>query len=119
MASPPGWLRLFRTTGFKLTAIFLAVFSIFSAFLIGYIARNTSEILQAQMSDAVDAELAAMVLQYNRGGVTWLAKVVELRSGQPGASLYFVTDPRGDRIAGNVESVPPAILNESLSAPHV
>jgi signal transduction histidine kinase len=113
------WPRLFRTTAFKLTAIFLAVFTVFAAFLIGYIAHNTSEILKAQMADAVDAELHSMELQYDRGGVNWLARVVELRSAQPGASLYFITDPNGVRIAGNVETVPPAVLNEALGEPHV
>ncbi len=111
--SSRAWPRLFRTTAFKLTAIFLAVFTVFAAFLIGYIAHNTSEILKAQMADAVDAELRSIELQYDRGGAAWLARVVELRSAQPGASLYFITDPQGKRIAGNVETVPAAILNES------
>ncbi len=115
MASP-GWTRLFRTTAFKLTAIFLAVFTVFAAFLIGYIARNTSEILKTQMVDSVEAELQSIELQYARGGPAWLARVVELRSAQPGASLYFVTDAEGDRIAGNVETVPASILKSSQSA---
>ena len=43
----------------------------------------------------------------------WLARVIELRSRQPGASLYFVTDPDGEKIAGNVETVPAAILDQT------
>jgi hypothetical protein len=112
-------LRLFRTTGFKLTAIFLAVFTVFAAFLIGYVARNTTAILQAQMRDAVDAELSAMALQYDRGGIPRLARVVDLRSRQPGASLYLVTDSNGRKIAGNVETVPEALLETSATKPQV
>lgn len=112
-------LRLFRTTGFKLTAIFLAVFTAFAAFLIGYVARNTTQLLQAQMGDAVDAELAAMALQYDRGGIPRLARVVDLRSRQPGASLYLVTDSDGRKIAGNVETVPEALLETSDTKPQV
>ena len=48
-----------------------------------------------------------------RGGMPWLARVIELRSRQPGASLYFVTDADGDKIAGNVETVPAAILDQT------
>ncbi len=118
MPSPPS-LRLFRTTAFKLTAIFLAVFTIFAVFLIGTIARNMSGILETQMRAAVDAELRAISLQYERGGMPWLARVVDLRSRQPGASLYFVTDADGDRIAGNVETVPAAILDQTGSAAQV
>jgi hypothetical protein len=46
---PSPGLRPFRTTAFKLSAIYLAVFTVFAAFLIGYFARNTSAILHAQM----------------------------------------------------------------------
>jgi signal transduction histidine kinase len=102
-----------------LTAIFLAVFTVFAAFLIGYIARNTSDILKAQMAAAVEAELQSIGLQYQRGGTEWLVRVVALRSAQPGASLYFVTDAEGDRIAGNVEAVPAEILEQSDGEPQV
>lgn len=106
----PRALRLFRTTAFKLTGIFLAVFTIFAVFLIGTIAGSVSAVLQTQTGEAVDAELRAIALQYETGGVPWLARVIEFRSRQPGASLYFVTDADGDRIAGNVEAVPAALL---------
>src|SRR3954470_9722556 len=98
----PRKFRLFRTTAFKLTGIFLAVFTVFAVFLIGTIAGSMSAILETQTGDAVDNELRAITLQYKSGGMDWLSRVIELRSRQPGASLYFVTDPNGDRVAGNV-----------------
>ena len=107
----PDRLRLFRTTAFKLSAVFLAVFTVFAAFLIGYIARNTTEILQAQMGKAVDAELSVMSEQYRRGGIQGLGRFIDVRSYRPGASLYLLTDPQGTKIAGNVESVPQALLS--------
>jgi signal transduction histidine kinase len=110
MASHPA-LRLLRTTGFKLSATFLAVFALFAAFLIGYIARNTTDILQAEMREAVDAELGSMSVQYQRGGIRQLRRVVELRSSQPGASLYLMTDAAGEKIAGNVDTVPAAVMS--------
>src|SRR5258705_9782991 len=97
----PRKFRLFRTTAFKLTGIFLAVFTIFAVFLIGTIAGNMSAILETQTGAAVDAELRAISIQYQTGGMPWLSHLIELRSRQPGASLYFVTDAEGDRIAGN------------------
>ena len=109
----PGRLRFFGTTAFKLSIIFLAVFAIFAAFLIGYIARNTTEILQAQMRQSLDGELAGMAEQYERGGLDMLVGFISLRSSQPGASLYFLTDPQGAKIAGNVESVPPGVFNRA------
>src|SRR5687767_9082818 len=116
---PSPGLRPFRTTAFKLSAIYLAVFTIFAAFLIGYFARNTSAILHAQMREALEAELEGMAAQYNRGGIVRLARFIEVRSRQPGASIYLVTDSAGRKIAGNVESVPPEVLRRSEPAPQV
>lgn len=115
----PARLRPFRTTAFKLSAIYLAVFTAFAAFLIGYIARNTTEILQQQMRQALDAELQGMSDQYRRGGVARLTHLIELKSRQPGASIYLITDAAGKKIAGNVESVPPTVLNQTDTSPQV
>jgi hypothetical protein len=112
-------LRPFRTTAFKLSAIYLGVFTIFAAFLIGYIARNTSAILRDQMSRAVESELKGMADQYSRGGIARLARFIGIRSRQPGASLYLVTDGAGEKIAGNVESVPAHVLNQSDSGTQI
>lgn len=115
----PARLRLFRTTAFKLSAIYLAVFTLFAGFLIVYIAGRTTELLQQQMRDAVDAELSGLSAQYMIGGVGRLARVIELRSRQPGASLYLVTDFTGQKIAGNVDSVPPSVLNQPSNDPQI
>jgi signal transduction histidine kinase len=112
-------LRPFRTTAFKLSAIYLAVFTVFAAFLIGYFARNTSAILHAQMQSALDAELEGMAAQYNRGGIVRLARFIEVRSRQPGASIYLVTDSAGRKIAGNVESVPDGVLRQAGEAAQI
>ncbi|HEX2255599.1 MAG TPA: HAMP domain-containing sensor histidine kinase [Afifellaceae bacterium] len=106
----PGRLRLFRTTAFRLSLIYLAVFTIFAAFLIGYIAKSTSQLLGAQVREAVDAEINGLAEQYRLGGIARLARIIENRSVRPGASMYLVTDRAGNKIAGNVEAVPSEIL---------
>jgi len=118
MPSPRSF-RLFRTTAFKLSAIFLTVFAIFAVFLIGTIAGNMNAILETQTGTAVDAELRAIALQYETGGAPWLARVIDLRSRQPGASLYFVTNESGEKIAGNIEAVPEEILDQTDSVAQV
>jgi signal transduction histidine kinase len=109
MPSPARW-RLFGTTAFKLSLIYLAVFTVFAGFLIGYIAQTTHQLIAEQVQEAVDAEIAGLAEQYRAGGIVGLARVVERRSRRPGASLYLVTDPTGNKIAGNVEAVPPRVL---------
>ena len=78
-----------------------------------------STILEAQTGEAVEAELNAIALQYESGGMPWLARVIDLRGRQPGASLYFVTDADGYRVAGNVESVPGTILDQTDASAQV
>lgn len=106
----PGRLRLFRTTAFRLSLVYLAVFTVFAAFLIGYIATTTNQLLGSQVREAVDAEINGLAEQYRIGGIARLARVIDRRSMRPGASMYLVTDRAGNKIAGNVEAVPSEIL---------
>lgn len=108
----PARLRLFRTTAFRLSLIYLAVFTVFAAFLIGYIATSTNQLLGSQVREAVDAEIKGLAEQYRTGGIRRLARAIERRSMRPGASMYLVTDRAGNKIAGNVEAVPSEILEQ-------
>ena len=46
------------------------------------------------------------------GGLRRLVNIVERRSRAPGASLYLVTTPLGERVAGNVGALPPGVVDE-------
>ena len=39
-----------------------------------------------------------------------LYAVIEARKREPGASLYLLTDPVGEPLAGNVEQIPAEVL---------
>ena len=83
--------KLFRTTAFKLTLVYLTVFALFAAFLLGYFALNTRRLFTEQVTQAVDMRNHGPVDQYNAGGIRRLTLVVEARSRRPGSSLYLVT----------------------------
>jgi len=109
--------KLFRTTAFKLSVIYLAVFTAFAVFLIVYIAHNTSQVLTRQLNEQLDEEIASLVGRYQGGGMNRMLRLVDHLSRRPGASLYLVTDFSGTPIAGNVESLPPAILADADGEP--
>ncbi len=111
MASPAR-LRLFRTTAFKLAAIYLAVFTIFAGFLIFYIAKNTSQIMTQQIRETVNAEVKGLAGLYRNGGIVRLTHAIGRLSRRPGASLYLVTNGAGEIIAGNISFVPSEILQD-------
>ena len=105
--------KLFRATAFKLSLVYLVVFTIFAFFLLGYVAWNTRRVLTDQIIGTIEAEITGLEEQYRLGGLRRLVTIVERRSRQPGASLYLVTTPTGERIAGNVGSLAPGTLDES------
>ena len=102
--------KLLRTTAFKLTLVYLAVFALFAAFLLGYFAWNTRRLITDQIMQTVDAEITGLAEQYRLGGVRRLVLVVEARSRRPGSSLYLVTTRAGEGLAGNVGSLATGVL---------
>ena len=102
--------KLLRTTAFQLTLVYLVVFALFAAFLLGYFALNTRRLINEQIVGIVDTELQLLQVQYNQAGVRRLVGIVDVRSRRPGSSLYLVTTPTGEGLAGNVGSLEPGIL---------
>ncbi|MFZ1186494.1 MAG: two-component sensor histidine kinase, partial [Pseudolabrys sp.] len=105
--------KLFRTTTFKLTLVYLTVFALFAAFLLGYFALNTRRLITEQITDTVNAEITGLSEQYRLGGVRRLVAVVDARARRPGSSLYLVTTFAGESLAGNVTSLPPGTLDNA------
>lgn len=103
--------KLFRTTTFKLTLVYLAVFALFAAFLLGYFALNTRRLIVEQITETVNAEITGLSEQYRLGGIRRLVVVVDARARRPGSSLYLVTTFNGDPLAGNVTALPPGVLD--------
>ena len=103
--------KLFRTTTFKLTLVYLTVFALFAAFLLGYFALNTRRLITEQITDTVNAEITGLSEQYRLGGIRRLVVVIDNRARRPGSSLYLVTTFNGQALAGNVTALAPGILD--------
>lgn len=99
-------LKLLKSTAFRLSLIYLAVFAVFAGVLIAYLSWNTWVIFSRQLNDTVEAEVQGLAEQYRIGGVLRLIQVIDKRTRNPSSSLYLVQDPQGSRLAGNVASVP-------------
>ena len=103
--------KLLRTTAFQLTLVYLLIFIVFAASLLGYFALNTRRLITEQITTTVDTEITGLREQYNQGGIRRLVIVVDLRSRRPGSSLYLVTTATGEGLAGNVGSLEPGVLD--------
>jgi signal transduction histidine kinase len=101
--------KLFRTTTFRLSLTYLALFSAAAIVAIFYIYWNTTVLLSRQLNQTIDAELKGLAEQYRQGGLDQLVRTVAERSATPGNSLYLVADSEGRRLAGNLTAVTPEL----------
>ncbi len=105
--------KVVRTTAFKLSTIYIAVFSLFSVFFVVYIAYATNVLLNQQVRDTIATEMLGLSDQYRAGGLLAVVDTINQRAHQPGASLYLVTDVSGRILAGNVAEISDDLLNRA------
>ena len=103
--------KLLRTTAFQLTLVYLLIFILFAVSLLGYFALNTRRLITEQITRTVTSEIARLREQYNEGGIRGLVLFIDLRARRPGSSVYLVTTPKGEGLAGNVGSLEPGVLD--------
>ena len=61
--------KLIRTTAFRLTLVYLFLFALFAASLLGYFAWNTRRLINEQITTTVNAEIAEITDIYTRRGL--------------------------------------------------
>jgi signal transduction histidine kinase len=123
VAGAPSWLarkgaermaalgKLLRTTTFQLTLVYLTVFALFAAFLLGYFAWNTRRLITEQITETVDAEVQGLTEQYRQGGIRRIVFAIEGRARRPGSSLYLLTTAAGELVAGNVGALATGVID--------
>jgi signal transduction histidine kinase len=98
--------KLWRTTAFKLSLLYLVIFAIFASFILGYVGWNARRLLDGQIAQSLEAEINGLAEQYRVGGIRRLAGVIDRRARQPGSFLYLVQGPAGETLAGNITATP-------------
>jgi signal transduction histidine kinase len=105
--------KLFRTTVFKLSVVYLCVFAIGAGLVLGGIGWNVKELIDEQIGQTIDADIRGLSEQYSEGGIRQLVEVIQRRTRQPSASLYLVTTYAGMPVAGNVASLPEQLIGKN------
>ena len=85
--------KLIRTTAFRLTLVYLFLFALFAASLLGYFAWNTRRLINEQITTTVNAEIAEITDIYTRRG---LARPRSARSATArcGPAPISISSPR-------------------------
>src|SRR6202007_3410108 len=101
--------KLIRTPAFRRTLVYLFLFALFAASLLGYFAWNTRRLITEQITTTVNAETGEISDIFGRRSLHGLVLTIENRALRPGANLYLVTTPAGQGVAGNVGSPLPRV----------
>jgi signal transduction histidine kinase len=102
--------KLFRATAFRLALAILAVSAVGAGVVLAIIAWQVVAVVDEEIARTIDAEAKGLTDAYNHDGLVGLYSSIEARKRQPGASLYLLTDPAGESLAGNVEQIPLEVL---------
>jgi signal transduction histidine kinase len=108
-----GLLKLFRTTVFKLTLSYVIMVGIGFALALDRVGENVRELVDTQIRETIDADLKGLDDQYEDGGLTQLASVVERRARAPGSAIYLLSAPNGITVAGNVLELPSGVVDQA------
>lgn len=103
--------KLFRTTAFKLSLVYLVIFGFGSAAVLLAVGWNVEKLIDEQIAQTIDAEIKGLSEQYAQGHLPRLFQIIQQRSNQPGSSLYLLTDQAGQPLAGNIAALPPGVID--------
>jgi signal transduction histidine kinase len=101
-------IRLLETSTFRLALIYLALFGVSALALLGFLYVRTAVVMERQTQETIDAEITGLKEQSQTFGLVGLTQAIDRRSAiNPNrASVYLLTDPLNNWIAGNLEGWP-------------
>jgi signal transduction histidine kinase len=108
--------RLVRTTPFRLTLLFLALFAAAAFAFLGYIYIATAGEAARAADTAIQREANSLEAVYrNHGGFTALNEAVIERSSSTRGFLYLVMDAKGEPVSGSIGKSPIGALDKDVA----
>ena len=98
--------RIFRTTPFRLTLLFLALFAAAASAFLAYIYLATAGEVNRRADATISRELASLEAVYRRGGFAALNQAIIERSTGNQVLLYLLMDRSGAPISGSIARSP-------------
>ncbi|MEO8926793.1 MAG: HAMP domain-containing sensor histidine kinase [Caulobacteraceae bacterium] len=98
--------RLLRTTPFRLTLLFLALFTAAASAFLAYIYLVTAGEVTRRADAAVNREMRSLEAVYRQGGASALNQAVIERSSGDHALLYLLMSPAGAPVSGSIAHSP-------------
>jgi signal transduction histidine kinase len=111
--------KLLRATAFRLALAILLLSAVGAGIVLTVIAWQVVSVVDREIAQTIDAEAKGLIDTFDNEGLRRLYAVIEARKREPGASLYLLTNPVGEPLAGNVEQIPAEVLMQPGFVPIV
>lgn len=98
--------RLFRTTPFRLTLLFLALFAAAASAFLAYIYLATAGEATRRTDLNITREMRSLVAAYDRAGIDAVNQSLIERAASERPFLYLLMKPDGTRISGSIAESP-------------
>jgi signal transduction histidine kinase len=105
-----GFGRLFSTTAFRLSMVYMLASALFAGGLLLYVGWYAQRLIEKQIGQTLQAQVDGLTNQYRLGGIRRVQNIVDRRSRQPGSFVFLVIGPQGETVAGNIGGVSVADL---------
>ena len=102
--------KLFGATAFRLALAILLLSAVGAGIVLTVIAWQVVSVVDREIARTIDAESQGLIDTFDNAGIRRLEAVIEARKREPGASLYLLTNPIGEPLAGNVDQIPTEVL---------
>ena len=102
--------KLFGATAFRLALAILLLSAVGAGIVLAVIAWQVVSVVDGEIARTIDAESQGLIDTFDNAGIRRLEAVIEARTREPGASLYLLTNPIGEPLAGNVGQIPTEVL---------
>jgi signal transduction histidine kinase len=102
--------KLFGATAFRLALAILLLSAVGAGIVLAVIAWEVVSVVDKEIERTIDVEAQGLIDAFDNEGIRRLEAVIEARKREPGASLYLLTNPIGEPLAGNVEQLPTEVL---------
>src|SRR3954451_16198835 len=98
--------RIFRTTPFRLTVLFLALFASAAMAFLAYIYVATAGEATRRTDQEITREMRSLVAAYDRAGTDAVNQSLIERAASERPFLYLLMDKAQKRISGSIEESP-------------
>ncbi len=103
-------ISLWRTSTFRLTAIFILIFIIASISLLAFITYQSSIQIQRNQAREIQREITEIMRIEKNRSIRAAANAVQILARRPGPGIYYLGDSSGRMLVGNVATFPNNVL---------